>query len=413
MQFSDLGPLEQALLAAVLRAEAGGLALPASLLWRMLPRYSAPLANLEAALQEGGPLRSWLHEVDGLLTCVDQQALAHGMAAGRRRAAARWEQLAPTVRGLCKLPFVEAVAVTGSLAWGCLPDVEEPCSLVLIAEGGRVASAQGSAALYCKARGARGAELQVLKVLDADSLDFPEPGLDVGLAVASLRPVTNSEAWAELHEANPWLAEQYPNWDSWALELPDYRLADRLDGRLASLRRGLMSGEPLGAPLVRSGSRRPGPLARLEGVLSVRFGPGELEAEDGILPPGHAEAFEERWSELKTWEIEAPGPPEPPRSEAAAPPLELAPDSDQGSEEAEPSGPEASTDAPSEPAVESTPEDAAPSESEDSDSVLTGSRRQRGSERRPSRRRRSAASPQTGQRSGRRDRSKGRNRREK
>ena len=100
------------------------------------------------------------------------------------------------MRGLCKLPFVEAVAVTGSLAWGCLPDVEEPCSLVLIAEGGRVASAQGSAALYCKARGARGAELQVLRVLDADSLDFPEPGLDVGLAVAALRPVTNPEAWA-------------------------------------------------------------------------------------------------------------------------------------------------------------------------------------------------------------------------
>jgi len=365
MKIGDLGPLEQSILHAVVHAELLGTALDVRLLWRTLPHYETSLANVEAALAEGAALHGWVREVGGLFACLDREHIPHGMVGARRRAEGRWARVAPFLRGLGKLPYVESVAVVGSGAWGVLDDVVRPLELAVIAEPGRVALARAALAAWRRARGEIGAQLRISVVLDEADLGLPDPGLPLALAFLPLSPVVDAVGWTAWRAANPWLASTFPNWDPSAAELPDHVLSERRDGRLAALRR--------------RASRR---LRRVEDVLQDRV-PGRDPGLATVVPPEFEALFAARWADLASWEVAEPVIPEPPRLGASpAPPARRVASA--------PIAPAPVASAP----VASAPVASAPAQPATSAGAgAIGSRRSRAPERRPRRSRRSASSP--------------------
>ncbi len=369
MNVADLGPLEQSILRAVVHAELFGRALDAASIWRSLPRYETSLANVEAALAEGSALRGWVFESGGLYACLDRDALPHGMAGARRRAAGRWDRVSPYLRGIGKLPYVESVAVVGPLAWGSLDDITRPLELAVIAEPGRVALARVALAGWRRARGEIGDLIRIAAIFDEADLAIADDGPAAALAAVALSPVVDAAGWQAWRDANPWLRARFPNWLQGALELPDHALSDRRDGRLASLRRRV--------------SRRITPVARAERLLEGKV-PGREPGLASVAPCDLAERFEERWKELESWDVAEPAIPEPPRRAAAPEPEPAEPEV----AEPEPAEPEPAEPEPAEP----EPAEPEPAEREPSSTVVRASRRDRSSRRRPRRSRRSAAS---------------------
>ncbi len=304
-----------------MHAELLGVALTAGAAWRLLPGYSSRLANVEAALADGAPLRGWVDRSGPLYAARDREALPHGMAASARRADARWDLARPLVRGLGKLPWVEAVAVVGALGRGSLHDVSAAADLVVIAEGGRTRLARAAIDAYRRGRRASAGLFRVVAVLDADALSLPEPSADEVLGWTSLRPVTHPDGWRAFVDSNPWLGRAYPNWSLDGPELPDRSAGARLDGKLAAVRRTLVSSSPDAALL--GGADRKGRLPRLEERFERRLRARATPGIRAALTPDLADRYSVRWAELATWEVDEPAVPEPPRS--ARPAVEPSP----------------------------------------------------------------------------------------
>ena len=293
MKLSDLGPLEQALLRAVVHAELLGLALTAPALWRSLPRYETSLPNVEAALAPGGALRGWIAQTGDLYACIDRAQIPHGMSGARLRAEGRWARVSPHLRGLGKLPYVESIALVGPLTWGTLNDVTRPLELAVLAEPGRVALARAALAGWRRARPEIGGLLRVAVIYDESEPAQPDPGPLGALAALPLSPIVDPAGWAAWRAANPWIATTFPNWDAAAPEAPQHVLSDRRDGRLAALRRRV--------------SRR---IRRVEKALESRI-PGRDPGLHTVLPPDLDEQFEARWKDVSSWDVAEPAIPEP------------------------------------------------------------------------------------------------------
>lgn len=318
VRITDLGPMEQAILKAVVHAELLGSALSAARLWRGLPGYSTHLPNVEAALADGAPLRGWVARHGELFAAIDRSAVAHGMAAASRRADARWDLVRPVVRGVAKLPWIEAVGCVGHIGRGSLDDVQAPCLLVLIAEGGRTRLAARAIDAWRRGRRAQAELFEVVEVIDSDELVQPTPSSSVALAWTSLRPVSNPAGWQSFVDANPWLATSFPCWTLGAPEHPDRSVADRrLDGRFAAARRALVAGRADGALL--GDAERRGRLRGLEDRFERRLGRRRVPGIASVVPAALADRFSVRWAELASWEVAGPAIPEPPRRAVAEP----------------------------------------------------------------------------------------------
>ncbi len=377
MQWTDLGPLERSILTALAAAEASGMrSLTAEAIWRTLPGYETHLANVEAALAEGAPLRRW----------VVASHLRFGLADATAGPAPRGYE---ALRGLCKLPWLEAVAVGGTPALGRAGDGST--KLVVVAEGGRGPLAAWAIQQWLNAK----PEWPVaLTVLDADSLQLPAGDALDALAIATLRPLMNPDAFAALRDANPWVAAALPNRpeQGWADRMAA-GFGDRFDGKLAALRRGLVSGD--GGSLLRSAGRRGSKRNRIEAALQRR-----LATPSSALPTADRARFEARLAELRARMIEEaiveaaadePPPAAEPVETAPKVRVDAAPDAPvQAALEAVEPAPEAT-----EPAVEAAGEPAEPTALPREPRVST---RVRGPNRRPLRARRSGAASETGQR---------------
>ena len=216
MQMIDLGPLERAVLKAVLHAELAGAAVPATFIWRTLPGYETHLANVETALSEGLPLRGWLSERGGLFCARDRAELPRGVSAARRRGEARWHEVRELVVGLGKLPWVEAVAVVGPMAWGLLPSICDPCPVAIVAEGGRADLARAAVQARLRSAGELGESVQLAHTFDGDAPAHPELGVQalLGADFSSLF----DQRWAEL---GAWVMQDEPGSEPEPTEEPE------------------------------------------------------------------------------------------------------------------------------------------------------------------------------------------------
>ena len=255
MDMNDLGPLETAALRALAQAELIGAPLTVASLWRSLPGYRTALRNVRAALEPGQPLSSFVTSDKDHYVLRGREDLLRGMATRQGWADSRWRDLKGALRGLGKVPWVEALGVTGPMAWGLLPSTDAPCELVVIAEGGRVALARAAVRAWRRAAGKK-VEIRVAAVLDADSLVLAEGTSTEAWWLLAVRPVVNELAFARLREVNDWARARFPNFDADdAGGLPEYFLGDRVDGKLAAVRRAAVATDDDGV-LLRSAGRR-------------------------------------------------------------------------------------------------------------------------------------------------------------
>ncbi|MCO4769306.1 MAG: hypothetical protein KDA24_04695 [Deltaproteobacteria bacterium] len=270
MDINDLGPLEQAALRALAHAELIGAPLTVASLWRSLPGYRTSLANVRAALEDGQPLRQYVAVEKDHYALQGRDDVLRSMAVRQGNSDARWRDLKGSLRGLGKLPWVEGVAVTGTMAWGLLDQADAPCELVILAEGGRVPLARAAVRAWRRAAGLR-TEIRIAAVLDGDQLTLPEDGAAAAWWLLAVRPVVNEKAFARLRAANEWARSRFPNFDTDdAGGLPEYFLGDRVDGRLAAVRRAAVSSDDDGVLLSSEGRKELGWEVALQGAVASR-----------------------------------------------------------------------------------------------------------------------------------------------
>lgn len=297
MNSTHLGPLERAVLRALVHAEAlGATALNADSLWRILPGYATHPANVRAALADGAPLRHFLRHDGGRFALQDRPDAFAQADAEAESARVLWSDVSAALRGLAKLPWIEAVAVSGPAAFGYAP-AGQPLQVVLLAEGGRSDEARAAFTASLRSRGPVAERIRLLEVYDADG---PAPTLSseaAALRFATLRPVTNPRGWGWLRSRVAGLDVSFPN-APWEANTPDFLLADRLDGRLAQVRRGVLGGgHEVLTEANRTGNRRL-LLDRVVGGLVRRLA-GEVQRHPEDLRDSEA-----RWAEVQDWEIE-------------------------------------------------------------------------------------------------------------
>ncbi|HCP45396.1 MAG TPA: hypothetical protein DIU15_05110, partial [Deltaproteobacteria bacterium] len=240
MALSRLGPLEQSILRALLQAEAMGTAHAVPALWCCLPKYKTALVNVQTAMGVGTPLRRYLAEANGYFTLRDRNDLLRRLPRDRWEGDQLWKGLAEPIRGLARLPYVEGLALAGSMAWGCVPVSDGQVELVVLAEGGRLSQASRVIGLYLRSRPAVRRSIKVVELIDSDRLEFPDRGEERALALLTLRPVVAESGFESLWTANSWLASHFPNFRSGAFSLSsltDPYLGEREEGMLATLRR--------------------------------------------------------------------------------------------------------------------------------------------------------------------------------
>jgi len=270
MDFADLGPLEHAALRALAHAELIGAPLTVASLWRSLPGYQTSLPNVRAALEDGAPLRAFVARDKDHFALADRTELLRRMARRQGWSDGRWRQLGTSLRGLGKLPWVEAVGITGTMAWGLLDEESSACELVIIAEGGRVPLARAAVRAWRKASGRRDV-LRIAAVLDADALAMEDAGATAAWWLLAVRPVVNEEAFSRLWSANQWARQRFPNFDVGGTGgLPEFFLGARVDGKLAAARRAVVAESDDGVLLGSAGRRDAGWEQTLLGVVGGR-----------------------------------------------------------------------------------------------------------------------------------------------
>ena len=306
MELARLGPLEQAILRAVLQAEAMGSAHSLPALWCCLPNYKTGLVNVRAAVAEGTPLRRYLSASRGNFSLRDREDLLQALPRERWKGDQRWNEAVLPIRGLARLPYIEGVALAGTMAWGRQPEPGQPIELVVLAEGGRTAQASRVIGLYLRSRPAIQRMLRVVELIDCDHLERPDGGEVRALALLTLRPVVAESGFEALWTANPWLMDHFPNFRSGAFSLSsltDPYLGEREDGTLATLRRRVVDAASDGEPALMTTARRHGGLlGRLEETIRGRSpllpGPGSEVSLASLLDS----QVMARWEELATWE---------------------------------------------------------------------------------------------------------------
>ncbi len=298
MDTSHLGPLERAILRALTLADALGVAaLDAERIWRCLPGYSTHRANVQAALDEPTALGRYLL-TDGVRHALKDRPRALRQAAdAAERFERTWQETSPTLRGLAKLPWVEGLALCGPWALGQSPAGGAPIQVALLAEGHRGRAAQAAFVASLRSRGAIAERIQLVATWDADA-PVVLPDELAQLELASLQPITHPAGWAWLRARASELDQAFPN-APWTPVGPPRALADRLDGRLAALRRRLVGGDvDVLTADTRTGRRRLLIDRSLGGLVRRLAGDTELRAP----VRGDAQA---RWKQVQGWTIEA------------------------------------------------------------------------------------------------------------
>lgn len=309
MKYEDLGPLERAILESVIAAEVLGLPRDLENLHRFLPGYHTHQRNVAAALAPGRALSNWLVRSGPYFLMRDRADSAVGVRAGSHRAASDWEDCAGLLRGMAKLPWVEAVAAIGPFAQGYQPAIGRPLDLVVIAEGGRADLARGGLAAFRRAHAGLGflgtsgqkKPLRVVRVLDADQLELAKPDATEALLWASLNPLVGLAAWDHFLASNPWLRARFPNWSLRDVGVPRPVSDRRLDGRLARIRRSRISLPGNLGTLLRSEGRREGLLNQLEARFSSRAIVGSDLGVRAALDDLEATIYGDRLEGVQSW----------------------------------------------------------------------------------------------------------------
>ena len=264
-----------------------------------MPAYSTHLANVRAALDDPSALSRYLCTDGTRYALRDREGAPAAAAAAEQQARQAWRELAPTLRGLAKLPWIEGLAVAGAWALGQAPGVGASIDVALLAEGQRGPAAEAAFTASLRSRGPIADRIRLVATYGPEDDDQPGDDLASALFFATLQPITNPAGWAWLRARRPDISEAFPN-APWNAVESTYQLADRLDGRLAVLRRRLLgSGQAVTTAADRRGRRR----LRVDDTLArlVQRLAGPSETSQPTIG-----RTDERWAEVQAWILDAP-----------------------------------------------------------------------------------------------------------
>ncbi len=208
----------------------------------------ASVAEIAARLHSSPWLRAVVAHRGGMVYPVGRHELP---GVRRRREAITLPRLrgdAPAIGLLTGLPFVRAVAISGSLAHLNADDgaAAGDLDLFVVTAPGRVWMVTVVALAVAHLRGWR-QRLCLNYVVSDDALAVPSPDLFTANQIAHLRPLSGEDTYRRFVQANPFVGVHYPNFVPRSIEAPPPRR-----GAAAGLLAALLT---LGAPLLEPVSR--------------------------------------------------------------------------------------------------------------------------------------------------------------
>ena len=210
--FRPVAPPEQedkAILQGVLYASVFDYPLTPEELWRSLPRHSTSIEAMKAAIARRPFLRDRIESIDGFYVPAGRRDLIERRRQREQSSLAFLTKHRRTLDMICALPFTRLVAISGSLAH-LNADDDADLDLFIVTKGPRVWTAAMS--LVVLSRLMRRRQAVCANFLVADShLALDQHDLYTASQVLHLRPVIGTDMLGRFTEANPFVAEWFPN----------------------------------------------------------------------------------------------------------------------------------------------------------------------------------------------------------
>lgn len=228
---SELRAVQRAAIRAVAYADIFAYPLSANEVHRYLHGVVATSATTAAALERasgpGGPLgqRDGFYTLRGREQLVDQRHL-YAENAARLWPVALWYG-----RLIAKLPFVQMVAVTGSLAWNNVA-ADGDIDLLVVTEPDRLWVCHWMIAVLTKMVRLAGVPLCPNYVLSERALALADHNLYTAYEIVQMKPIAGHAAYRAIREANAWATDFLPNAPSFEPAVTDQWPAHAGNGAL-------------------------------------------------------------------------------------------------------------------------------------------------------------------------------------
>jgi hypothetical protein len=149
---------------------------------------------------------------EGFYFLANQQQLV-GIRIERNQRAELWNRrIERSARLITQLPFVEGLALTGSLSKGT-QDPDGDIDFLLLSRAGRVWTSHFFFVLLLKTFPNAAERLPCANFkLAADHLTVRVKSLFTATEILTLRPLTNKPLWKAFYRGNAWVAQFYPEW---------------------------------------------------------------------------------------------------------------------------------------------------------------------------------------------------------
>jgi hypothetical protein len=203
--------IAQAILHTLVYADLFDYPLTTEELHRYLIAHRAPLAAVQAYLDEGRGQPSSLVRVSPFWCLPGRDGLAELRRQREVYAQSLCRQAQRYAPLIAAVPFVRSVAITGSLAMHNVTGADDDIDLLVVTASGRVWLARGLVILIVRLAQRFGVELCPNYVLAEHRLQLGEPSLYIAHELAQLVPLYGLEAYRRLIRSNAWVAEYLPN----------------------------------------------------------------------------------------------------------------------------------------------------------------------------------------------------------
>ncbi len=203
-----LGPLEKAIYATLAYSSLSDYPLEAGEIHHSLFGYRTYLDAVKDALRPGETLRRWVGEEEGRFYLVGQERVVSLRRAREKVSEAFLGEHGSLLAGLCNLPYVRGVAISGALAFRNLKKEREDLDLFVITESQRLWLGVSATWLWRKTRGG---PLCINYLVGEEALSLPHRNAYNAHQLIHLRPVAGGEVFDRLWEANAWVKDFFPN----------------------------------------------------------------------------------------------------------------------------------------------------------------------------------------------------------
>ena len=200
---------EKAILQAVLYASVFDYPLTSEELWRSLPRHTTSIDAMRRAIDERPFLRDRIERIEGFYVPAGRRDLIDRRRQREQSSRAFLARHRRTLDMVCALPFTRLVAISGSLAH-LNADDDADLDLFIVTKGPRVWTVAMSLVVLSRLMRRRKAVCANFLLSDAH-LALDQHDLYTASQVLHLRPVIGADMLGRFIEANPFVAEWFPN----------------------------------------------------------------------------------------------------------------------------------------------------------------------------------------------------------